>query len=207
MARQGRISGRTLAGATVLAVVGVGVLSGTAWAHKQAVTSTCTSATVDLTDYNGDVTNTVTVIIDGKTLVDKQTFGTTFKQTFQVAAHDKPLTGEVDVLAGDDLKGHNGWTGTWPITIPVCPPPPSPSPSPTPTKPAPSPTPTPTPTPTTAPPTVKPTSKAPSPSPTGPQLASTGGGSNAGLIAGIGVGVLVVGGGLVFVSRRRPNRH
>jgi LPXTG-motif cell wall-anchored protein len=38
-------------------------------------------------------------------------------------------------------------------------------------------------------------------------LASTGGGSHTGLIAGIGAGVVVVGGGLLFVSRRRAGRH
>ncbi|PYC73969.1 hypothetical protein C7C46_24460 [Streptomyces tateyamensis] len=202
MARHGRISGRTLAGAAALAVVGVGALGGTASAHTPSVTSTCTTATVKLTGYNDKVTNTVTVTIDGKVVVDHQTFGGTFKQDFPIAAHTKPVHVVADVIAGDDLKGHNGWTGQFPTDVPVCPPPTTPPASPTPT-----PTPSPTPTPTAAPTSKAPTTKAPSPSPTGPQLASTGGGSNSGLIAGIGVGVLVIGGGLVFATRRRANRH
>ncbi|MFC1413781.1 LAETG motif-containing sortase-dependent surface protein [Streptacidiphilus sp. N1-12] len=87
------------------------------------------------------------------------------------------------------------------------------------TKPTQSPTPTPTPSATTTKPTPTPsattTTAAPSPStsstvdataspsPTGPVLATTGGGSDTGLIAGLAGAFVVVGAGAVFALRRR----
>ncbi|MHA6762540.1 sortase-dependent protein [Streptacidiphilus sp. PAMC 29251] len=77
--------------------------------------------------------------------------------------------------------------------------------------------------PTTAPPTTKPpttppaTTPAPtpttsstvdataSPSPTGPVLATTGGGSDSGLIAGLAGAFVIVGAGAVFALRRRSS--
>ncbi|MCX4746244.1 hypothetical protein OG455_12025 [Kitasatospora sp. NBC_01287] len=240
MARQGRISGRTLAGAAAIAVAATGLLAGSASAHDSSVTETCSGLTVKLTDYNASVTNTITVVVDGKTLLDHQTFKTSFDQTFPVdPKHTAVIDTKVAVVAGDDATGkHPTWTFTVTPQIPVCPPSPSPSPSPSissspspspspstaspspsPSPSTASPTPSPTPTPSTSAPTtsakptsaapvVKPTTPAPKPSSTSPSLAFTGGGSDSGLIAGVGAGVVVLGGGLVFLSRRRrAGRH
>jgi hypothetical protein len=235
MARLRRISTR-LAGAGALAVAGVVTLAGVASAHNPSVQPTCDSLVVNLQNYNDKVTNTVTVVIDGKTVIDHLTFPKDYKNTFPVA-HDHPadIPYEVDVVAGDDPNpkpgDKNGWTvkdtGVIPTCTPTSPPPPPPSsPAPTPTHSSPAPTPThSSPAPTSAAPTsAAPTSAAPTtsaaavvtptptPTPTatatGKSLAFTGGGSDAGLIGGVGAAVVVVGGGLVVVSRRRAaGRH
>ncbi|MDH6117216.1 hypothetical protein ABH930_001799 [Kitasatospora sp. GAS204A] len=217
MARQARITGRTFAGAAVLAVAATGLLAGTASAHTYTITHTCSSVTVNLANYNSNVTNTITVTEGDQTVLPTQTFKDTFQQTFQV---DPKHSGVVDVtiavVAGDDPTMKHTWTFTDVEHVPVCPTP-TPTPSPTPPSPTPSPTPTtasPTPTtpaPTSAKPTTpapKPTTPAPKPSSTGPSLAFTGGGSDSGMIAGVGAAVVVLGGGLVFMTRRRKaGRH
>ncbi|WP_329568478.1 LAETG motif-containing sortase-dependent surface protein [Kitasatospora sp. NBC_01266] len=223
MQRLGRISGRTLAGAVALAAAGVVTFAGAASAHGNNDHTTCSSLVVDLENYNEKVTNTVTVIVGGVTEVNNQTFGSSFQKTITVATdHQAPIAYEIKVQAGDDATGKNGWTFTTNDVIPVCPPPTSPppttpapptSPSPSPSSSTASPTPTSTPTssptptasvkPTSAAPVVKPTTPAPKPTSSSPSLAFTGGGSDSGVIAGVGAAVVVLGGGLVFMTRRR----
>jgi cell division septation protein DedD len=220
MARLRRITGR-LAGAGALAVAGVVTFAGVASAHGHTDKVTCSSLSVDLENYQ-DATNSVVVTIGGTTEVNNQNFGKSFTQTFQVPAdHAKPIDYEVKVVAGDDANpgpdDHKGWTFDEKGLIPICPESPSPSPSKTSPSPTPSHSQSPSPTPTTpAPTTPAPQTTAavvatptPSPSSTGKSLAFTGGGSNAGMIAGVGAGVVVVGGGLVFLGRRRAaaGRH
>lgn len=213
MARHGRISGRTLAGAAALAVVATGALAGTASAHTQNFNRTCTAFTVDLTNYpgaEGPDANWVTVTVDGKPLVvdgkavDHVLFPTGVYHLAAVPATVQQKV-VVTVWTKDDPKGTHQppWSGDFNVPAPTdCP----------------TPTPTPTPAPTSASPTVAATSASPTvkaasgvatpkPSSTSPALASTGGGSSAGLIAGIGGAVLVLGGGLVFLGRRRAGRH
>ncbi|WP_344438132.1 sortase-dependent protein [Kitasatospora nipponensis] len=233
MARQRLISGRTLAGAATLAVLSTGLLATAASAHTFDMTTTCSSVTIDLTSYQAKADNEVSLTLDGEKKLDKVKFDTAFHQVFTVPTdHPKPITAVLVVYTSDDPKGENHWSGTETKTLQVCPTPtPTPTPSPTTAPPSPSPSPssvaptTPAPT-TAAPSTVAPasarpssaaptsaapvvaTSAVPKPSSTAPSLAFTGGGSNAGLIAGVGAAVLVVGGGLVYVGRRRPDgRH
>lgn len=218
MARQRLISARLFVGAAALAVAATGALAGSASAHVAGFSHTCSSFTVDLSNYNPDATNVVTVTVDGVVKVDSQHFSTSFKQEFDIPAdHAAPIDAVLTVAASDHPKPGE-WAGTWTQTAPVCPPPSSPPPPPvSPTTPPPS-TPAPTtPAPTSAKPTSAapvvpkptptPTPPAPKPSPTGPSLAFTGGGSDAGLIAGVGGAVVVLGGGLVYLSRRRAGRH
>ncbi|WP_327066681.1 LPXTG cell wall anchor domain-containing protein [Kitasatospora sp. NBC_01250] len=186
MARQARITGRTFAGAAVLAVAATGLLAGSASAHTNSVTETCSSLTVNLANYNANVKNTITVTVDGKTVVDHQAFKSTFAQTFPVdPKHAATVDATVAVVAGDDPTTKEGWTFTKQVQIPVCPPaspspspstsvPSSPSPSPStsvPSSPSPSPT---KPAPTTpAPTTAAPTTPAASPTPTAPAASPT----------------------------------
>ncbi|MFF7634393.1 hypothetical protein ACFZB9_14750 [Kitasatospora sp. NPDC008050] len=166
MARQGRITGRVLAGAAAIAVVASGALATSASAHVPSITATCSTVTVDLKDYNAKAQNTVSVSLAGKQLVNLQTFGATFHQVFQVPAHTSAEEAELVVYTSEDPKGDNHWTGNWKVTVPVCEtPPPTPPVSPTPPA---SPTPSPShsasssPSPTTpAPTTPAPTKPAP----------------------------------------------
>ncbi|GAB2704797.1 LPXTG cell wall anchor domain-containing protein [Kitasatospora kifunensis] len=176
MARQGRITGRVLAGAAAIAVVASGALATSASAHVPSITATCSTVTVDLKDYNAKAQNTVSVSLAGKQLINLQAFGSTFHQVFQVPAHTSPEEADLVVYTSEDPKGDNHWTGTWKVTVPVCEtPPPTPPVSPTPpASPTPSPShsapssPSPSPT-TPAPTTPAPTTPAPStPAPTKP---------------------------------------
>ncbi|MGF1429584.1 LPXTG cell wall anchor domain-containing protein [Kitasatospora sp. LaBMicrA B282] len=221
MARQGRSTGRTLVAAAALAVLGSAALTGSAWANIPSITATCSTVTVDLIKYDASAQNTVTVKINGETVVNLQPFGDSYHKDFPVAAHTAAEVAELVVYTSADPKGSGGGTGSWTATIPVCPTPspspstvsPSPSPSPTTAAPAPSPSPTtaapsPSPSRTSARPTPRPTTPAPRPSSTSPALAFTGGGSSAGPIAAAGAGVVVLGGGLLYLTRRRrAHRH
>ncbi|MDH6141085.1 MULTISPECIES: hypothetical protein [Kitasatospora] len=219
MARLGRISGR-LAGAGALAVAGVVTFAGVASAHQPDKSRDCTSFTLDLHSYpTGAQANWVTVTVNGKEIVTHEYFSGTYNPAPFPAKPTDTVTFHVHTKDDPDEKNHQ-WSGDFTVPQPpncpspspspsqstTPPPPPSPSHSQTP-PPPPSATPT-TPAPTTAPPTTAAAVPTPSATPTKPSLAYTGGGSDAGLIAGIGAGVVVVGGGLVFMTRRRAaGRH
>ncbi|GAA2141208.1 hypothetical protein GCM10009760_25230 [Kitasatospora kazusensis] len=183
-------------------------LAGVASAHTQQITSTCDSVTVDVTLYNADekYKNTISVTIDGKAVVTDQRFPASFNQTFKVdPKHAAPIEAVVTVATSENPKNPD-WNKTLTEKIPVCPvtPPPSHSASPSPS-PSVSASHSATPSPSVTPSASKPAT--PTPTPSGPVLASTGGGSDAPMIAGIGAAVVALGGGLLFANRRRAARR
>ncbi|WP_441249794.1 LPXTG cell wall anchor domain-containing protein [Kitasatospora sp. McL0602] len=204
--------------ARVLLAAGVGVmaplaLAGSASAHVPTWQVSCSKISVSLVSYNADFTNTVTLTVDGEKLVDHKKFGQTFVQDFTVKAHSKDIQATLLVATDEDPKGDKGWSVTKTATIAPCespsPVPSSPKPStPAPSTPAPSTPAASTPAPSTPAPSKPVThTPAPTPTPTGPSLASTGGGSDAPVIAAAGAGVIAVGGGLLFLGRRRQARR
>ncbi|MER5865394.1 LAETG motif-containing sortase-dependent surface protein [Kitasatospora sp. NPDC002040] len=181
---------RALPGGLITGAVGLGVLTplllaGSAAAHTSEWTLDCDRVSLRVTGYDPQYSNRITLTVGGEKLLDHQAFGAAFSQDFPVKAHTGDLAVELSVTTDEQPKNPVTRTGT----VKPCPPPsPSPTPSPSVSR-----TPAPTPTPT----------RKPSPKPSAPQLAETGGGSHAGVIAAAGAGVLVVGGALVLISRRR----
>jgi hypothetical protein len=201
-------------GAAAVALGAALVLALPASAHVHSDNAACDGSTavfsVDLQNYNGGVTNTVTITDNGTTVVND----TTFKSSYNTPVKDDNATIEhtfkITVVAGDDKpnssgNGRNGFSFVDTQTSPVCvtqttttPPPTSESTTPPPTST------------TTAPPTT--TSEAvvaaATTTPAGPPgsapLASTG--VNAGLPLGIAGGLLVVGGGILFWLRFNSRR-
>ncbi|GAA1958884.1 LAETG motif-containing sortase-dependent surface protein [Kitasatospora viridis] len=219
MARLGRIS-RRLAGAGALAAAGVLTFAGVASAHNPGYHRDCTSFTLDFVDYPvGAEANWFTLTVDGKDVITHQYFSKEYKSTSFPATPTDTVTFHVHTNDDPTEKNHQ-WSGDFTIA----PPPNCPSPSQsasasasasasvsasasasasasTPATSAPA---------TSAAPTsvapVAATSKppvTPAPATSGPALAFTGGGSDAGMIAGIGAAVVVVGAGIVVVARRR----
>ncbi|WP_371499866.1 hypothetical protein OG871_26235 [Kitasatospora sp. NBC_00374] len=211
MAGQRRISGGLVAAAAGLGIVAPLVLAGSASAHTNKTQITCEKVTVDLTAYNSKSGNTVTLVIGADKVLDKVAFGKSFHQEFTVPAHAADVTATLTVQTDEDKDGKKGWSFTKQLTAHECPVP-STSPS---TSVSPSSSTSGTPTASVSPsqstpsgtPSVSATGPAPSVSPTGPQLASTGGGGNAGVLAATGVGVIAIGGGVMFMVRRRPSRR
>ena len=223
MARQVRTRGAALAGAVGIAVLASGVLATGASAHTPAWKADCDRVTVDLTGYSDgkDVKNSVSLTIDGESVLDQKTFGASYHGSFPVKAHTAAGTATLVVTTTEDPKSEK-WNLTETKPIAVCLPP-SPSPS---ASPSPSPTVTRTATPapgTSAPATVSPTSAAPAtvapatsapvttapatvrPAVTAsaPALAQTGGGSGTALFAALGGAVVLLGGALLLLARRR----
>jgi hypothetical protein len=103
-------------GALALTLGLVALVAGPASAHNHTVTADCIpGVAIDLNNYQVTKTNatpnTVTVVVDGTTVVDNVAFGTTFQNTYPwtttpAASH----TYRVKVIAEDDLSGTNGWT-------------------------------------------------------------------------------------------------
>ncbi len=162
------------------ALVGV---AGVTTAHVKSVYLSCDNHLpvlhVYLTYYqpSSSDSNTVSVSIDGSSVLSTTDFQTTYNNTFSAGSKYVGHYADVHVYAWDDPSGSNGWTANLHVTSNACQSP-TPSPSPSPTvkvtpSPSPSPSPTvkvtPTPTPTPTPsPTVKWTpSPSPSPSPSG----------------------------------------
>lgn len=94
-------------------------LAGPADAHTPKFKVDCTTATVNLTNYNAGATNTITVNAGSKTLVDEP-FDTAYEDSFTLPDHDQPLKVVFSVKASDDPDGHNGWTVTEELISPVC---------------------------------------------------------------------------------------
>ncbi|WP_377268913.1 LAETG motif-containing sortase-dependent surface protein [Peterkaempfera sp. SMS 1(5)a] len=214
MARQGWVRGGITAAATATALLGTGVLAGSASAHVPAWTIDCSSVHINLVKYNAGVHNTVTVKVDGTTVLGPSTFGESFQQDLKLEDHSKALDVELIVESGDGngaLDEHK--------TAEVCPGHETSAPpvtSPAPSSPAAS---------SAAPSSAAPSSAAPSspaassaapsssapvvaasasvaPS-SGPGLAETGASSSTPVIAGAAVAVVALGGGLLVMSRRR----
>ncbi|WP_433888108.1 LAETG motif-containing sortase-dependent surface protein [Streptomyces sp. CA-111067] len=195
------------------ALVGAGVFAVPASAHDVGWNVTCNSVSVHLTNYNGGVTNSVSVSVDGgAVLASEAAFGASYDYSGALPDHTGPITVHLVVKAGDSSQYNRDETKTaapCETTPPTTPPttPASPPPSTGATTPA---------APTTAPPTTSApaapvvstsaTSSAPAVAATasgGSDLAETGSSSATPMIAGIAAAVVVVGGGLVFVGRRR----
>ena len=183
-------------------VLATGAIAGTALlaltipasAHTNGVSSDCTPdgsyLKVDLTNYNGGVTNTVQVTVDGQSQADEQ-FKSNWNKNWDLtntAEHSYTVT----VKAGDDQDGSHGFSFTKSGKIAACVTPP-----PTTT------TTTVAPTTTTTSPTVAPTTTSPAAAPPADQggLANTG--ASVGLPLGIGALLLVGGGALLLVVRKR----
>lgn len=203
----------TLAAAAVVGLTGTVLTAGPAAAHTPTWAVTCTDVSLDLTAYNSNVTNEVTVTVDGENLLPTQTFGKEFHKKLELPKHDKELTVHLIVKAGDGDKFSRDETKQAPVCEGTTP---SPSPSED----------TPSPTPSEATPSQAPSSEAPvesatpseapsesapaaaSPSPSSPDLAETGSSSATPIIGGAAVAVLLAGGGIMWsVRKRRTAQH
>lgn len=197
----GRVRTGAIAAVGFAALVGTGVLATPASAHTPVWSVTCDKVTVDLTQYNSKVENTVTITVDGKDLLAKTSFKSSFHKTLELAKHGQDVSVHLVVKAGDTSDKHNfdkdetktvapckGDESTPPKT------PPTTAPS---TKPS-----TPPATPTSSAPVVKPSQSTP---PT--NLAETGGSSSTPIIGGIAAAVVAAGAGLLFMNRKRRSSH
>ncbi|MEW2546969.1 LAETG motif-containing sortase-dependent surface protein [Streptomyces sp. NPDC047002] len=183
-------------------VLSVGLAAGSASAHTPHLVVDCTSASVDLSAYNGGVTNHVKVTVEGNASLDvDQVFGSVFHKDIKLPDHSSPLAVRLVVTAGDGKQYDVDQTET----APVCPghsTPPSTPPSSAPASPsAPA---------SSAPasPSAPASSSAPAvpaaaPSPSGDNLAETGSSSSTPIIAGGAVVVVLAGAGIMWASRRR----
>ncbi|MFE6667311.1 LAETG motif-containing sortase-dependent surface protein [Streptomyces sp. NPDC057697] len=200
----------TLAAAAVVGLSGAVLTAGPAAAHTPTWAVTCSEVNLDLTAYNGNVTNQVTVTVDGKDLLPTETFGREFHKKLELPAHDKEVTVHLVVKAGDGDNFSRDETKTAPVCEGT-------TPSPTPSEDTPSPAPS-----TEAPsesakptasvePSEAPSTSAPgaaSPSPSSPGLAETGSSSATPIMAGAAVAVLLAGGGIMWsVRKRRTAQH
>ncbi|MFE9859967.1 LAETG motif-containing sortase-dependent surface protein [Streptomyces sp. NPDC005780] len=195
----------TLAAAAVVGLTGAVLTAGPAAAHTPTWDVTCTEVSLHLTAYNDDVTNQVTVTVDGKDLLPTETFGKGLDKTIALPEHDKALTVRLVVKAGDGDQ----YSRDESKQAPVCEETEKPTPTPSETKPSETPT-TATPTPT-ATPSETASSSAPAaatPSPSSPDLAETGSSSATPIIGGAAVAVLLAGGGIMWsVRKRRTAQH
>ncbi|MEU4131108.1 LAETG motif-containing sortase-dependent surface protein [Streptomyces wuyuanensis] len=176
-------SGALMAGAA-FGLVGVGLTAAPASAHTPVWTVTCSEVTVDLKAYSPNVTNTVTVTVDGKDLLPVEAFGREFSKTLQLPEHKAEVKVRLVVKAGDGDRFSHDETKT----APVC------------ETPKPSETPEPSDTPSTEPPSSE---APPAPEPSTPPLAETGGSSATPVIAGAAAAAVAAGAGILVVTRRR----
>jgi LPXTG-motif cell wall-anchored protein len=191
-------------------VLSVGLAAGTASAHTPHLTVDCSSATVDLSAYNGNVTNHVKVTVqDNDALTVDQDFKSAFHTDIKIPDHSTDLAVHLVVTAGDGSQYNDDETGT----STVCPghsAPPSSTPPSSPAQPS---------APASSAP-ASPASSAPaspvastsssaaaapvsSPSPSGDNLAETGSSSSTPVIAGAAAVVVIAGAGILWASRRR----
>ncbi|AXK32827.1 LPXTG cell wall anchor domain-containing protein [Streptomyces armeniacus] len=187
-------------------MVGTGMFAAApASAHTPQWSVDCSTVTVDLKNYSSDPTNTVTVQAEGKDLLNEK-FGGDFSKKLKLADHDKPVEVRLIVKANDGDQHNRDETKT----APVCDESPEPTPTPTPTD---TPSETPSPSESSTPPaTGTPSSSAPASSEAAPapstsepstDLAETGSSSSTPLIAGIAAAVVLVGGALLMLARKR----
>jgi hypothetical protein len=94
----------------------VALVASPASAHDHNVVANCSSGlTVTLTNYHvdhsGDTPNTVTVVVDGQTVVNKKAFGSSFVNTYAwTVVPSASHRYSVSVQAVDDPTGSNNWT-------------------------------------------------------------------------------------------------
>ena len=184
----------TTLGVGVVAAAALVGMAGTASAHKPEIKAECTDAgtvlEVHLKQYNGNGENSVTVMDGEEVLLEKTVFQSDFDQKFEGLDATVEHTFTVDVKAHDDPSGSQGFTKVMTATAEACvtPPPTSSEPAPTSSEAPPAPT-------TTT------TTVAPAPQGAAPPLAETG--ASIAIPLGIGALLLVGGGVLLFVVRRR----
>lgn len=190
--------------AALLGAAGTVFAAAPAWAHTPSWAVTCSEVQVDLTGYQDQAPNEVTVTVDGKDLLPTERFGREFHKKLPLPDHDKELTVRLVVKASDGDQFSRDETRTAPVCEDSTP---APTPSTTPpTSPPATPTATPGETPPTetspAPPTE--TSPAPSaPAPGGGDLAETGSSGATPVIGGAAVAVVLAGGGILWAVRKR----
>ncbi|MFI6345544.1 LAETG motif-containing sortase-dependent surface protein [Streptomyces sp. NPDC050560] len=191
-----------LIGAAAAGIVGVGLCAVPASAHTPVWSVSCSEVTVDLSAYNGNVKNTVSVQADGKDLLAATVFGGSYHNKLKLPEHSSELSVHLVVQAGDGKQYSKDETKTSPVcegtppTKPSSPSSPSQKPSEKPSQ----------------QPSEKPTESAPaSPVPAGDNsqppkdqdLAETGSSSSTPIIAGAAAVVVVAGGGILIATRRR----
>lgn len=165
-------------------------MAGTASAHEPEIKAECTDAgtvlEVNLKKYDASGVNTVKIMDGDEVLVDTTQFADSFQQAFDGLDATVAHNFTADVKAHDDPDGSKGFTKVLTAEAESCvtPPPTSSEAPPTSTEAPPAPTTTTTPAPQPAPP-----------------LAETG--ASIALPLGIGALLLVGGGVLLFVVRRR----
>lgn len=196
--RARRRSGALIASAAA-GLIGVGLCATPASAHTPRWTVTCSEVTVDLKAYNDDVTNTVTITVDGKDLLPTKEFGSGFSETIKLPEHTAEAAVRLVVKAGDGDRFSHDETKSSPVCETT---PPSQTPEPTP---PPSETPKPEePEPSETSSTEPPQSATPTPAPSTPgDLAETGGSSATPVIAGAAAVAVLAGGGILVVTRKR----
>jgi LPXTG-motif cell wall-anchored protein len=200
---QGRKRAGVIAAAGFTALIGTGILASPASAHNPNWTPTCDKVTVDLSYYNSGVTNTVEIKAGGQDVLPVTTFGANFEKTLDLPAHTSALTVEMIIKAGDDTDGTKGYSVDRTQTVQPCQ---TSTPTPPPSTPTQSAAPSSSPS---APASVAPTQSAPAavPSPStstpGQNLAETGSSSATPVIAGVAAVVVIAGGALVLVGRKR----
>ncbi|MGW2474079.1 LAETG motif-containing sortase-dependent surface protein [Streptomyces sp. NPDC001665] len=198
----------TLVAAAVVGLSGAVLTAGPAAAHTPTWDVTCDEVSLHLTQYNPDVTNEVTVTVDGNALLPTEKFGKDFEKKLALPEHDQPLTVYLVVKAGDGDRYSKEDTKQAPVCEDT--PPSKPTPSPSETKPSETPT-TASPSPSVKPSESAPSSAAPAAatsSPSSPDLAETGSSSATPIIGGAAVAVLLAGGGIMWsVRKRRTAQH
>jgi hypothetical protein len=199
-------------GASAVALGAVFFMSGVADAHTPTVTPGCAkdghaTVTIDLKNYNGGGTNTVTATEGSTVVLAKASFKSTYHD---VVTLDGTVAHHVvfDIYAFDDPNGANHWTTKLPADTSVCPQPTPPSSSSTapPSSSAPSSVSTVTSPPSSSSAAVVPpvTTTAPA-APQTAALANTG--VNAGVPLAIAGGLVVIGGGLLVGMRLSTRRR
>ncbi|MEV3988732.1 LAETG motif-containing sortase-dependent surface protein [Streptomyces sp. NPDC049837] len=193
--------------AALLGAAGTVFAAAPAWAHTPSWSVTCSEVQVDLTGYQDQAPNEVTVTVDGKDLLPTEKFGREFHKKLPLPDHDKELTVRLVVKASDGDQFSRDETKTAPVCENS-----TPTPTPTPsTTPPTSPPATPTATPSQTPPTetspapsAPPSAPAPSaPAPGGGDLAETGSSGATPVIGGAAVAVVLAGGGILWAVRKR----
>jgi len=111
--------------ALIFAAAGLLLTAGVVSAHELAASLTCgennsPGLNIALGDFSADVTNTVAASIDGVSVLPVTTFTTSY--TSQIPAGDATVghTAVVNVTAGDDPTGSNGWTREFDLTVDPC---------------------------------------------------------------------------------------
>jgi hypothetical protein len=179
-------------GVSVVAAAALVGMAGTASAHEPKIKAECTEEgtvlEVKLKKYDSRGENTVKIMDGDEVLLDTTQFGESFEQSFDGLDPTVDHVFTADVKAHDDPNGDKGFTKVLTAEAKSC------------VTPPPTTTTTEAPPPSSEAPPAPPTTTSPAPQPA-PPLAETG--ASIALPLGIGAVLLVGGGVLMFVVRRR----